>query len=377
MSTRTTTSKTQGKPAAARPVAPPRFLVHGIDTIQCAYYLLPEGEKRIDFVELRALRESLRDVRDPEPKPIPVGDMEFLLAPHGSRSGYPLVLSNRDFRIECGEFNVPSFYVTYSSEALWRNTAQVLHQRFLAWAEGVGYVPARTETLSRVDLCFDYLLPEMDFDEDSFVSVAQKDSQHRSNGSVQTFTFGRDDVVLRVYDKVAEIREQSGKAWMFAIWGEDHDVWRIEWQARKNVLRRFGIRTFGNLNDQAGDLLRYLATEHDRLCVKAADRNRARWPLHPLWRDLQKQIERFNAQGVYRVVDPKSAIEERAVRIGISVYGNLKQLAALRCVQQDEERMSHEEAQEELQALMRQVHDPFSWDAGVSKRIKFIRLGHD
>lgn len=97
------------------------------------------------------MRESLRDVRDPEPKPLRLGNEEFLLAPRGSPSGYPIILSNRDLRIECGENNNPSFYVTYRCEALWRAPAAELHRRFLAWAESVGFVPGRPETLSRVD----------------------------------------------------------------------------------------------------------------------------------------------------------------------------------------------------------------------------------
>jgi hypothetical protein len=301
--------------------------------------------------------------------------MEFLLAPHGSASGYPLILSNRDYRIECGERNSPSFYVTYRSEALWRDQPEAFHRRFLAWAEGVSFVPARPEALSRVDFCFDYHLPEVDFDEDSFISLAQKDSQHRENGIVQTFTFGRDDVVLRVYDKVAEILEASAKTWLFKLWGEQSDVWRIEWQVRKDMLRRFGIRTYKDLNDQAGDLLRYLAIEHDTLRSKTPDRNRSRWPLHPLWQDLQKRITEFSAQGVYRVIDPKLAIEERILRIGISLNGYLKQLAALRCVQYGEKSMSYEKALDELLALLCKVHEPFSWKMDVAKRIKFVELG--
>jgi len=39
--------------------------------------------------------------------------------------------------------------------------------------------------------------------------------------------------------------------------------------------------------------------------------------------------------------------------------------------------MSHEEAQDELRALLNKVNDRFSWDGEVSKRVKFIRLGHD
>ena len=54
----------------------------------------------------------------------------------------------------------------------------------------VGLLQAyQPERLSRVDFTFDYFLPNLDFDEDSFVSVASKDSQHRRNHKIQTFSF--------------------------------------------------------------------------------------------------------------------------------------------------------------------------------------------
>ncbi len=373
--TRTTPSKAAAGPSKRAKAPAPRLLLHGIDTIQCAYYLLPQGQAQIDFVQLRAQRESLREAKTPEPQPIQLGDMEFLLAPHGSASGYPFVLSNAEYRIEFGEFNNPSFYVTYRSEALWREPAEALHRRFLAWAAGMGFAPVRPETLSRVDFCFDYHLPVMDFEADAFVSLATKDSQHRANGAVQTFTFGRGEVVLRVYDKVAEILELSEKVWLFELWGEDRDVWRIEWQVRKEVLRRFGIRTYAELNAQAGELLRYLATEHDTLRKRTRDRNRSRWPLHPLWRDLHAQIERFKAEGVTRAIDPMRQIEERIARIGLALNGYLKHFAALRCVQRRQDSMPHDKALTELQRLLCRVHDEFTWRLDVTKRIQCVRLG--
>jgi hypothetical protein len=376
MTTKLRPNRPLSQRASTSAVASPRFLLHGIDTIQCCYYLVVRGSPGIDFIQLRARRESLRDVRDPEPQPLTIGGMEFALAPYGSPSGYPIILSNSDFRIECGEHNIPSFFVTYRSEALWREPIEVLHQRFLDWAEAIGYAPAKLETLSRVDFCFDYYLPRVDFDEDSFVSLAQKDSQHRENGAVQTFTFGRDDVVLRFYDKVAEISQQSGKTWFFDLWGEDRDVWRIEWQVRKNVLRRFAILTFDDLRDQAGDVLRYLVAEHTTLRTPTADQNRSRRPLHALWRDLYAQIERFDAQGVHRVVDPGRAINERITRIGISLNGYLKQLAALYCIAEGMDFMSHADTLNRMQDLLRATHSPFSWRVDVVKRIKLIELGH-
>jgi hypothetical protein len=54
-----------------------------------------------------------------------------------------------------------------------------------------------------------------DFDEDSFVSRTHKDSQYRDHGKIQTFTLGQGRHCLRIYDKVAEIEQQSDKVWFF------------------------------------------------------------------------------------------------------------------------------------------------------------------
>ncbi len=114
------------------------FLLHGIDTLQCAYYLRCEPGSTIDFAVLLAQREALRASGSRDPAVVALGGAEFLLQPYGSGSGYPLVLTNADFKIECGEFNRPSFFVTFRSEALWRDSAAILHSRFLTWAECVG-----------------------------------------------------------------------------------------------------------------------------------------------------------------------------------------------------------------------------------------------
>lgn len=38
----------------------------------------------------------------------------------------------------------------------------------------------------------------------------------------------------------------------------DQDVWRIEWQIRKEQLRKLGISSFKSLNERQGDLLHLL-----------------------------------------------------------------------------------------------------------------------
>ncbi|TAL13841.1 hypothetical protein EPN95_04765 [Patescibacteria group bacterium] len=353
----------------------PSLLINGLDTVQCAYFMAKTGDCLIDFQELAVLREEARQSKKRDSAAIQLGRGEFLLAPHGTKSGYPFLITNGDLKIEFGEFNKPNFFVTFSSQALWRESAPLLHQRFLSWAESVGYTQAKPESLSRIDYCFDYHLPEMDFDEDCFKSRSTKDAQYRENGKAQTFSFGRGDIVLRVYDKVAEIEQQSEKSWFYVLWGRDSEVWRIEWQVRRPVLERFDIKTFKDFTENYGDLLRYLAEDHDTLRQRSGDSNSSRWPLHPLWVDLQERIRELPHMGILKVYGEQAALKDRENRIAQSVYGYLKRLAAIKCVQRGKESMSAEDALRELFNGVKRHHDPLTWKFDVEKRITEIRLG--
>lgn len=352
------------------------ILLHGFDTLQCAYFLESTKEDEIDFELLAREREGIKQTKSKEPKRISLGESDFLLHPFGSSSGYPIIITNEDFKIEMGEFNNPNFFVTFRSQGIWRSSVFDLNDKLIDWAKSMGYEPLRSESLSRIDYCFDYNLPEIDFDEDCFVSRSNKDSKHRENGKVQTFTFGKGDIVLRVYNKTAEIKEQSNKAWFYELWGGlDEDVWRVEWQVRKPVLRACGIKTFSDLYNKLGDLLKYLSEEHDTLRQPNGDSNRSRWPLHPLWMDIQERVKYINQTKVREPYDKEIALEERMMRIGISVYGYLKRTGAIHCVQNKKPMISEKEALEYLCKYMWKAHDPLNWQIDVRKRIESIGCG--
>jgi hypothetical protein len=354
---------------------PFKLLLHGIDTLQCAYFLHAPDRQGIDFQILAAQKEEIRQSKSKKPIPITLGNSDFLLHPYGSSSGYTFIISNEDFEIELGEFNNPNFYVTFRSQALWQDCPYSLHDKFQKWARSIGYVPYREESLSRVDYCFDYHLTEIDFDEDSFVSRSSKDSQYRENGKVQTFSLGKGDVVLRLYDKVAEISQKSDKVWFYILWGQDENVWRIEWQIRKSVLKRFEILTFEDLKEKQGDLLWYLASEHDTLRKSNGDCNKSRWPFHPLWNDLKRNIEKLNHLGISRVYGQNAILEERMMRMAISMYGYLKRVAAIDCIQKGKTLVTSEEALSHVGKLIGKLHEPLAWQIDVEKRIKEMQLG--
>jgi len=310
-----------------------------------------------------------------KPTALKLGCEEFMLAGHGTKSGYPFLLENDAFGIQFGEFNKPSFFVTFRSIALWHSSAQGLHERFMAWATSVGLRSYMPEKLSRVDFTFDYHLPLLDFDEDNFVSSFAKDNQHRKNGKVQTFRLGAGDLGLRIYNKCDEIQESSAKTWFYDLWGTEQNVWRIEWQTRKDWLRVVGIKTFEDLKERQGDLLRILVNDHTTLRIKADDINRSRWPVHPLWQDLQVRVAQMEGLGVIRELDMAGLLEERQMRNAISVYGYLKRIAAIQCLQRGLPMMPHDRAQQYLGILLDQIHDPLTWQNDVERRMTEMRLG--
>lgn len=357
------------------PLSNNQFLVSGHDTIECAYYLMRENICLLDFESLAVQKDELARAKIRKPKVITLGCEEFLLAAHGTGSGYPFVIENDTFSIAFGEFNNPNFFVTFRSIALWHHGAFNLHQRFLSWAKSVGLTPYKAETLSRVDFTFDYFVLEIDFDEDSFVSVAQKDNQYRKNGKVQTFNFGAGDTLLRLYNKCDEIEEASAKTWFYEIWGVDHDVWRIEWQIRKDRLRTIGIKSFEDLKERQGDLLRVLVKDHTTLRIKSEDSNRSRWFIHPLWQDLIGRVNQMEGLGIVRELDSQALLEERFTRIAISVYGYVKRVAAIDALYTGVEKSYVDEAFTHLQNKIMEIHDPLTWQSDVNKRVEQMRLG--
>jgi hypothetical protein len=353
-----------------------KLLLHGFDSVYCAYFLQPTGRNSLDFQKLAENQESIRQSEHKNPVNITLGNSDFLLKPYGTKSGYPFVIENGDFNILLGEYNKPNYYVQFCSQALWRESAYLLHEKFLNWAASVGFTPYRPESLSRIDYCFDYHLPEIDFDEDCFKSKSVKDRKHRGGRIAQAFAFGSGgDIMLRVYDKVAEIKQKRDKVWSHTLWEQDENVWRIEWQVRKEVLKDLDIVTFDDLREQIGDLLRYLATDHTSLRKPIADGNSWQWPLHPLWADLLERIGELNNLGSSRIHGQNSVLEERMARMTIAMHDYLKMVAAVHCVQTGKALIDVNEALRVIDSRIQELHEPLAWRMDVEKRIKEIEPG--
>lgn len=351
----------------------PQTLLWGLDSLYVSFFL-ETSTCAIDWDDLAYRKEQLRN-RKSEFSEVRLGTEAFALHAAGKKP-YTYVLSNRAFEVRLAELMQPSCHVQFLSEALWTIGLDALLTRVVAWSDSLKLTWLRPELVARADWAFDYHLPQIDFDTESFVSRSTKDATHREHGKAQTFRFGQGDIVVRVYDKSAEIEQQSGKVWFHELWGRKDEVWRVEFQVRGERLKRAGIRTFEDLRDCQNDLLRELAQHHTTLRQRSQDSNRSRWPLHPLWQQLQADIAALPQTGLVEAIDPANTLRWREHKQCQSVYGILKGLAALDAlIHRRKEPLSLQKILERLPDHLVMEHSEQLWKADVTQRTTAHRLG--
>lgn len=122
-------------------------------------------------------------------------------------------------------------------------------------------------TIKRIDFCFDTICEMPEIKRDNCITKAKTFAHFDSNG--KTYYFGRSPLMLRIYDKTAELRQtpRTDKLVTFqARTGIDYDsdVTRSEFQIRSEYLRKIGVSTAQDLFDHSEDVQSYLV--HDWFC---------------------------------------------------------------------------------------------------------------
>ena len=131
-------------------------------------------------------------------------------------------------------------------------------------------------------------------DYDLFVTRSRRNTCHIAvhyDGRHFTgFTFGRDAMVARLYDKGLEV-VHSGKSWMRDIWGDWLDpsvpVWRLEFQLRREVLAECSLTSPEDVLAQRSNLWAY-AMRWLSLREPTPGVTRTRWPIADAWSYLTR-----------------------------------------------------------------------------------------
>lgn len=280
------------------------LLAEGWDTIAETYNMsVSEAlQERLEAARLEAEALDLR--HENTPRAFPFGGETLQIYPR--RPGRGLwVLACDDFQIT---FRSPAMEwaitVRYSSAGLWEWGWWPLRNRVLAlFFQDCSSRGSDWTRISEAHWCWDFHSPA--FSEEFRPRIVENVVCHSSTkksfmvevwarGSRgETLTIGKKGYLqVQVYDKGQEITDASGKTWMFGLWersgwrppedGRAKDVWRLEVRMYGDFLKDRGVPDAAQLELGLLELLTEALVTR-RLTSPSGDRNRWRWPMHPLW----------------------------------------------------------------------------------------------
>jgi hypothetical protein len=216
--------------------------------------------------------------------------------------------------LRCGDFDVfvvrgrsmPSVYARIASEFIH----EVGPPKALADLRSfVGALldQAGETTCSRVDIYADFQgwVPGSE-DYHHFITRSRRNTSHiavHHDGRRFTgFTFGRDAMVARLYDKSLEIAH-SGKRWMHEVWSAGLDVsipvWRLEFQLRREILAECSLTSPEEVLARRPNLWAY-AMQWLSLREPTPDQTRTRWRVADVWSDLKRSHARVTYSPLVR-----------------------------------------------------------------------------
>jgi hypothetical protein len=222
------------------------------------------------------------------------------------------------------------------SNLIWQAGPQEAVTRAVSVIEKLGG-SIHTVMPSRVDLCADFVIrPGLSFHflDTHRVSRCQHVAPHLLNGRLETYVVGNvsSPIRMQIYDKGREIDRANGQEWFKEIWGLDNprDVWRVEFQVKRDALRQMAFDTLEDVLASTGGLWTYLTTNWFSLRDRD-NQNTARRSIHPWWKSVQARTDEFASQRavnrVYRggqgqalqrfITQMAGCVESFAAQIGI------------------------------------------------------------
>lgn len=281
-----------------------KALRYGVDSLYVSYPGVLSEEWDHKLADLKALAQSENEFEQATAQ-IVIGEHLFEVRDRG-RGRFAYVLVDNCYHLQASNKRskaLPLAYVQISSEYLATVGVEQAEQslRYIVNTLGLVNEPAN---ISRVDLFVDFTA---DLSMDSFdplqdwVTRTQSIDLHYRYQQFSGWSFGMGgNIGARLYNKCLEIEKKSRKfylyeLWQAAGWNTSAQVWRMEFEAKRDALKELGICKLDNLLQLQPALWIYLTQDWLRLAVPApSDTNRARWPTHPLWDQITRV---FDEQG--------------------------------------------------------------------------------
>lgn len=281
----------------------------GFDSVEETFNLFL---KEPFIAQIQAAKEAAEKAERDDVALVEIGGERFHVASHGGQAGVRYIFKNDDLIIRCRSPKAPwPLSVRYTAAGLWEYGIAGLRDRvgrLLTTVQDGGRIEA---TVKRVDWCCDFYSPALTEKMNwSLIAggtvLAPSGVTHRCYGSgerLETVTIGsKASLQIEMYDKGKEISDVSGKTWMFDCWrlqgwagpdatGRARDVWRLEVRMFKNWLRERGVNTFEDAERELSRLVGEALYAYRLTVRNPRDKNRARWPMHPVWWLAADQVD--------------------------------------------------------------------------------------
>ena len=237
----------------------------------------------------------------------------------GGSQGNKWVLEDDDIQIHIRTAKAGwNMNVRYKAAGLWEYGVHAMRKKaHEAILREVTPMQENWISLSRVDFAFDLYSPEFSKEmlsslvaHNMILTAGVKAGMVFTSKNVETLTIGmnRKGVQIQVYDKGKEIRQSSGKVWMYKVWEQEgyfppdgqigRDVWRVELRFGKDYLKDRRIKSFEKFEEEASRLLCEALIRRRMVDLSGFKNHKERAPLHAMWAAV------FEAAGASREYIP-------------------------------------------------------------------------
>ena len=244
-----------------------KLLRYGVDSLYLSYPCMLSEDWDKKLTRLKELAQ-LEDELSQSAAQVAICGHLFEVRDKGA-GRFSYVLVDNAYRIQVSNSrskSLPLAYVQISSEYLSHAGIEKAEEdlRHIVNTLGVVNEPAN---ISRVDLFADFCA---DYQMDAFeplrdwVTRVETMSLYYSYGHFSGWSFGSGgDIVARLYDKTLEVEKKSHKFYLHELWattGWDgaSQVWRMEFEAKRNALVSLQLPKLSHLLANQAALWRYL-----------------------------------------------------------------------------------------------------------------------
>lgn len=273
-----------------------KILRTGIDSLYLSYQGDLSEESSIRLTELKKLAQS-NDPSTVSLAQIALDSHVFEVKDRG-RHPFAFILSDNWYRIEIaklGAIRTPLSHVQVMSQLLTEYGVASAVSDLNDIVHKLGIVTA-SPAVSRLDLCVDFVTdyPLADIVDADWVTRAKDMDRYTVQRTFSGWVIGvGGNLSARLYNKTLEMTKKP-RPYLEQIhresgWDGYSDVWRLEFQFRREALRELGIISFSSLKESLAGLWHYASSDWLRLTLpNQSDKTQSRWPTACVWEVLQQ-----------------------------------------------------------------------------------------